>query len=90
MIVVEFKKVFVKQYQSFVSKEQYDDEQLLENIIKKTVGLQSEYVFKMATYFEKLEDGKLVAELQKKKEITLANTAIDDVKLLVSALYNFI
>lgn len=47
--------------------------ELLDKIIQKTVGLQSDYVFKLAEKFGKTTENELRAEMSKKGSITLAN-----------------
>lgn len=53
-----FKVAFMKHYQQYVAKATpfTTNSDLLNKIIEKTVGLQSEYVFKMADQFEKVGD----------------------------------
>eukprot|EP00347_Sterkiella_histriomuscorum_P007333 403349353 len=88
MLNHEFQKGFIKNYHKFVNKKMIpENEQLLENIIKQTVGLQSQYVFKMAEKISKEEDRKIEEELQRKKEITVANQALDEVKAFHQVLY---
>ena len=60
-----FKVAFLKHYDQYVAKTspQITNSDLLNKIIEKTVGLQSEYVFKMADQFEKVNDKELKVKL---------------------------
>lgn len=54
-----FKVAFLRYYEHYVAKQtpKTTNIDLLNKIIAKTVGLQSEYVFKMAENFDKIESG---------------------------------
>lgn len=52
----------------------------MENIIKKTVDLQCEHVFRMEKQLGQVSDSEIVEELKRKREITLANHVVDEVK----------
>lgn len=68
---------------------------MLNKIIAKTVGLQTEYVYKMAEQFDSgkissTEEHQLKSELNRKSQITLGNQAIDDLKVFFASLAIFI
>ena len=48
-------------------------QKLVDQIINKTVNLQSEFVFKIEGQFGLVADKDLEQELKRKREITLAN-----------------
>lgn len=53
---------------------------MIEGIIKQTVNLQSQLVFQMEENLGKMNDKEIEEELKRKREITLANNAVDEVK----------
>jgi hypothetical protein len=59
-------------------------------IIKETVKLQSELVFKMASKIGTVSEKEIEDELKLKKQITFANHAVDEVKIFVRAQLHFI
>jgi hypothetical protein len=50
------------------------------------VGLQSDYVFKLADKFGNSTEAEIREGLQRKGQITLANQALDDVKVFFSSM----
>ena len=87
----EFRNSFYSYYKEFVNRSTGENHQvLLQNIIKETVDLQSNYVFKMAEQISKLADKEIEEELMKKKQITLANHALDEVKFYLQAIMMFV
>lgn len=83
-----FNEAFMQHYKQYVVKSsaQGGGNELLDKIIKKTVGMQTDYVYKLSAKFEKANDEDLQLELEKKSMITLSNQAIDDVKVFFSSL----
>lgn len=68
-------------------------QKLVDGIIQKTVKLQSEYVFKMDDQFaaqKGLSDFEIEQQLKNKRQITLANHAVDDVKVFLRAQLHFL
>ncbi len=59
-------------------------------IIKETVDLQSAYVFKMEKQIGIVSEKEIEEELKLKKQITLANHAVDEVKIFLRAQLHFI
>jgi hypothetical protein len=59
-------------------------------IIKETVGLQVAHVFKMEKQIGKVSEKEIEEELKLKKQITLANNAVDEVKVFLSAQLHFV
>ncbi len=90
----------MKQYEKFVvptTTGMHADEDvevrqknLIEMIIKETVDLQSAYVFKMEKQIGIVSEKEIEEELKLKKQITLANHAVDEVKVFVRAQLHFI
>lgn len=90
----------MKQYEKFVvpttTGMQADEDvevrqkNLIEMIIKETVDLQSAYVFKMEKQIGIVSEKEIEEELKLKKQITLANHAVDEVKVFVRAQLHFI
>ena len=54
-------------------------------IIKETVDLQVAHVFKMEKQIGIVSEQEIEEELKLKKQITLANNAVDEVKVFLSA-----
>lgn len=52
--------------------------------------MQSAYVFKMGDQIGKVDEKEIELELKKKKEITLANHAVDEVKVYLRASLHFL
>jgi hypothetical protein len=63
---------------------------LVEMIIKETVGLQAAHVFKMEKQIGLVSEREIEEELKLKKQITLANNAVDEVKVFLSAQLHFV
>lgn len=92
-----FNGAYLNHYERYVDKKAKNTTNidLLNRIIAKTVGLQTEYVFKMAEKFDSgkislTEEHNLQAELNRKSQITLGNQAIDDVKVYFASLVIFL
>eukprot|EP00347_Sterkiella_histriomuscorum_P020768 403336538 len=92
-----FKQAFVRHYQQYVHKNvDQTSTSLLQKIIQKTIGLQSEYVMTISDEIEKQSndliqnDLTLQEQLEKKNEITLANQVIDDIKMFFASMHKFI
>lgn len=60
---------------------EYDTIEMMENIVKTTVGLQNEFILNMADQVKEGDEDALYEISVKKGEITLGNKAIDDVKM---------
>jgi hypothetical protein len=100
MLTKQFRTSFMKQYEKFVvpstqgpsADEEIEVRQknLIEMIIKETVALQCNHVFKMEQQIGKVSEQEIEEELKHKKNITLANHAVDEVKIFVRAQFHFV
>lgn len=50
-MVNQFSKMFLKAYGKYVTRDDQNNDQLLERIIRRTVKIQSDFVFKLAEQF---------------------------------------